>query len=160
MKPINKRSIIIITLNAICIAIFTPSLKADPLSKKDIAHLHYLVGEISTVKMNGTNKSRQELCGSPETKLTIEFSSIGQMRGTACCNDFSGSYEIKPNSNEIKLGKLTMTSVGCLSTPQDDFDILKILNSLDRIELVDNRLVLSSQLGINKFEYQLSKKVS
>jgi heat shock protein HslJ len=131
--------------------------ESSPLTKRDIARIHHVKGALQEARINGISKNVKDLCGIENYTPYIKFLGTSTVKGSTCCNEFSGVYKIEPNTNIIKFEDLLMTSVGCIAAPQDDFDILKVIQNFNRIEFKDSIIILSSNSRINMFQYQAQR---
>ena len=94
-----------------------------------------------------------------ESDLRLEFSADGQVAGYAGCNRFFGEYVLDAAS--LTLGPLGATRRAC-PEPAGSMEIafLDALQSVRRVELVDQRLVLSNDTGTEVLRLAATARIS
>lgn len=102
----------------------------------------------STLDLEGTAWRLVTLDAVPASgpSATLEFGANGTVSGSTGCNRFSGTYVLE--GDDLTIGPLAVTRRACLPpNGEQERRILEALDSVDRVDLEDGRLVLSTSTG-------------
>jgi heat shock protein HslJ len=128
----------------------------------DAASLKWTLLEVvGKTAVSNTNDTNQSLVGNiwvlqttsqpilPETTITIEFNTDGQVNGSAGCNSYFGSYSL--NSDSLITSPIGSTEMWCEGLMEQESAFLQMLQTATGLTVTENSLTIHTSDGDMQF---------